>query len=79
MGNKVKWVCSIILMVAILLLPSCKAYPSPTIPSSLSLFVPQRADLIAKVEIQEILNDGDFAYLYQGFIITAGAFVCFLV
>ena len=65
--NKIKWSCSIILMIAIVLFPSCRTYPSPTVPSSLSLLVPQRADLIAKVEIQEILNDGDFAYLYQEF------------
>lgn len=65
MRSKIQWGCSIVLMMAIVLFPSCRTYPSPTIPSSLSLFVPQRADLIAKIEIQQILNDRDFAYLYQ--------------
>lgn len=65
MKTKLILVCLLILALFLVTLPSCRSYPSPTIPSSLSLLIPQRADLIAKVDIQRILSDGDFAYLYQ--------------
>ncbi len=61
----------IALILALLLsvagLSACaKPAPAPA-PEPLRLFVPQRADLVARVEIEQILNDGDFAYLYRRF------------
>lgn len=57
----------ILIMLAVVAFPSCRSYQAPKVPPPLSLFVPQRADLVAKIEIEQILNDGDFAYLYQRF------------
>ena len=42
---------------------SLTTHKTYTVPSDLALLVPQKADLIAKVEIQQIINDVDFAYL----------------
>ncbi|MFC1893652.1 hypothetical protein ACFLYR_06470 [Chloroflexota bacterium] len=58
-------VCLTILILILMLFVSCNTNSTPSIPSSLSLFVPQRADLIAKIDIQQIVNDGDFNYLCQ--------------
>ncbi|MBA7574890.1 hypothetical protein ES708_16705 [subsurface metagenome] len=57
----------ILIMLAVVAFPSCRSYQAPPASSSLSLFVPQRADLVVKIEIEQILNDADFAYLYQRF------------
>lgn len=65
-----KWILFVIIGIILIMLvafPSCRSYQAPTALPSLSLFVPQRADLVAKVEIQQILDDGDFAYLYRQF------------
>jgi len=67
MGSKMKYSFLVFLAIALMLFLSCTTYPTPTAPSSVSLLVPQRADLIAGVEIQQMLNDGDFAYLYRRF------------
>lgn len=61
MRNRTKW--SFLVLLAILF-PSCTSYTPPMAPTT-ALLVPQRADLIASVEIEQILNDRDFAYLYQ--------------
>jgi len=57
----------ILIILAVVAFPSCRSYQAPPASSSLSLFVPQRADLVVKIEIEQILNDADFAYLYQRF------------
>ena len=70
MRTKMKWCFLVFVAITLMLFPSCRAYPTPTIPPSLALLVPQRADLITKIEIEQILNDGDFAYLYQRFAVA---------
>lgn len=67
MRSRTKWIFLVLLAIALMLFPSCTTYRTPTVPPSLALLVPQRADLIARVEIQQILNDADFAYLYRRF------------
>ena len=54
------------LLIGMMVLVGCKAtpadYPPPT---QLLLVVPQQASLLARVELAEILNDEEFAELYQ--------------
>jgi len=65
--NKIA-IISVSLIVAMVAgLAGCAIYAAPVIPQSLALIVPQKANLIAKVEIQQILYDTDFNHLYEEF------------
>jgi len=54
-----------ILLVSLLLLTGCATKPPPPTLPSAPLLVPQKADLIGKIELASIRDDKDFANLYE--------------
>lgn len=63
MASRIKY-SLVFLVIALILFPGCRGSPTD---KPLDLLVPQRADLILKVEIEQIISDADFAHLYQRF------------
>jgi hypothetical protein len=55
----------VILLVSMISLVGCTAVPSNPPPTQTPPAVPQEADFIGKIELAEIINDEDFAELYQ--------------
>ena len=55
----------VILLASIVSLVGCTGAPSTPPPAQTPLSVPQKADLIGEIELAKIIDDEDFAELYQ--------------